>query len=168
MKILSLAFQVLGLATLTQASYINYTTVAGYFMQDEASTDAETFVYVRRSNENRPPIPSLSLTCSVKYEENFGLINRTYAADLDHPASKDMTQWQRFYREVVRLNQQSPSNVEFKVFFFGRHGDGYHNDAQTYYGTPAWNVCADHKLCSMVFFLIALHDSDSIVTVLLG
>ncbi|KAJ5559604.1 hypothetical protein N7513_002003 [Penicillium frequentans] len=118
MKILSWAFPVLGLATLIQASYINYTTVTGYFMQDEASTDAGTFVY---------------------YEENFGLINRTYAADFDDPASKDMTQWQRFYREVVRLNQKSPSNVEFKVFFFGRHGDGYHNDAQTYYGTPAWN-----------------------------
>lgn len=57
MKILSLAFPVLGLATLIQASYINYTTVTGYFMQDEASTDADTFVYVRRFNENRlyPP-----------------------------------------------------------------------------------------------------------------
>jgi hypothetical protein len=22
----------------------------------------------------------------------------------------------------------------------GRHGEGWHNAAETYYGTPAWNV----------------------------
>lgn len=52
--------------------------------------------------------------------------------------------------------QQAPSNVQFKVFFFGRHGDGYHNDAQDYYGTPAWNVCADDKFFFMSFFLLLL------------
>ncbi|CAL5873024.1 uncharacterized protein PFLUO_LOCUS7293 [Penicillium psychrofluorescens] len=118
MKISTLHTAVLGLAALAKASYINYTTVTGYFMQDEVSTDPSTFVY---------------------YEENFGLINRTYEGETYNRNSKDLTQWQRFYNEVVRLNQESPCNVEYKVFFFGRHGDGYHNDAQAYYGTPAWN-----------------------------
>lgn len=53
MKIFSLAFAVLRLANLIEASYINYTAVTGYFMQDEASTNAETFVYVRKFHENR-------------------------------------------------------------------------------------------------------------------
>jgi hypothetical protein len=38
-------------ATTASASYINYTTVTGYFLQDEASTDPSTFVYVC------PPFP---------------------------------------------------------------------------------------------------------------
>jgi broad specificity phosphatase PhoE len=30
--------------------------------------------------------------------------------------------------------------VQYKVLFMGRHGEGYHNVAEAYYGTPAWNV----------------------------
>lgn len=46
MKLCTLQTAILGLAALAKASYINYTTVTGYFLQDEASTDASTFVYV--------------------------------------------------------------------------------------------------------------------------
>jgi hypothetical protein len=28
----------------------------------------------------------------------------------------------------------------YKVLFMGRHGEGFHNAAESYYGTPAWNV----------------------------
>lgn len=31
--------------------------------------------------------------------------------------------------------------MQYKVLYMGRHGEGYHNTAETYYGTPAWNVC---------------------------
>lgn len=34
----------------TAAGYLNYTTVTGYFLQDEASTNATTFDYVRPLN----------------------------------------------------------------------------------------------------------------------
>jgi hypothetical protein len=73
---------------------------------------------------------------------NFGLINRTYPFDKGHGAkiNNQLTQWERFYRQVVELNRQSPPNVDYKVLFLGRHGDGWHNAAETYYGTPAWNV----------------------------
>ena len=98
-------------------SYINYTTVTGYFLQDEASTNATTFNFITT---------------------NFGLINQTYTNDSgrNHPNS---TQWQRFSNQVSLLNHQAPHGVEYKVLFMGRHGDGYHNDAQAFYGTPAWN-----------------------------
>lgn len=36
----------LAAAVVANASYINYTTVTGYFLQDDPSTDSSTFVYV--------------------------------------------------------------------------------------------------------------------------
>ncbi|KAF7903206.1 uncharacterized protein EAF01_006255 [Botrytis porri] len=71
-------------------SWINYTAVPGFFLQDEATTVPSTFDYT---------------------QWNFGLLNRTYPTD-SH-ASKNTSQWERFEK--------------------------YHNAAETYYGTPAWN-----------------------------
>ena len=99
-------------------SYINYTTVTGYFLQDEPSTNASTFNFMTT---------------------NFGLINRTYPADATLHFHKNLTQWQRFKHQVTQLNREAPRGIEYKLLYMGRHGDGYHNDAQAYYGTPAWN-----------------------------
>ena len=111
------------LATSTEASknvhtYINYTTIAGYFLQDEPLTNATTFNFT---------------------STNFGLINRTYPNDLSTHGGSRLTQWQRFKRQVSHLNRHAPRDVEYKVLYMGRHGNGYHNAAETYYGTPAWN-----------------------------
>ena len=99
-------------------TYINYTTVTGYFLQDEPSTNASIFSFT---------------------STNFGLINRTYPSDSTLPHNKNLTQWQRFEHQVVQLNRDAPRNTQYKLLFLGRHGDGYHNDAQAFYGTPAWN-----------------------------
>ncbi|SMR48012.1 unnamed protein product [Zymoseptoria tritici ST99CH_3D1] len=96
--------------------YIKYTTVKGYFLQDEPSTNATTFNYTTT---------------------NFGLINRTYPATEDLCAN--LTQWQLFSRQVDALNAAAPLNTVYKTIFMGRHGEGYHNAAESYYGTPAWN-----------------------------
>jgi broad specificity phosphatase PhoE len=37
------------------------------------------------------------------------------------------------------LNRKSGKDVDYKLLFLGRHGEGWHNAAETYYGTPAWN-----------------------------
>jgi hypothetical protein len=66
------------------------------------------------------------------------LINRTYPTD--NECDKSFTQWQKFEHYVDVLNAKSGRNVNYKVLFMGRHGEGYHNAAETYYGTPAWNV----------------------------
>lgn len=102
----------------TPSSYINYTTVTGYFLQDEPSTNASTFNFMTR---------------------NFGLINRTYPADTTLHSHHNLTQWQRFKHQVTQLNHEAPPGTEYRLLYMGRHGDGYHNDAQAYYGTPAWN-----------------------------
>lgn len=99
-------------------AYINYTTVPGYFLQDDPSTNATTFNFTA---------------------VNFGLINRTYPADAECDNLKNKTQWQRFAAQVSLLQRQAPSNVQYKLLYMGRHGEGYHNAAQDFYGTPAWN-----------------------------
>jgi hypothetical protein len=71
---------------------------------------------------------------------NFGLIDRAYDTDADYDPNHQKTQWQRFERKVSRLNRDSGREVQFKVLYLGRHGEGYHNVAEAFYGTPAWNV----------------------------
>lgn len=68
---------------------------------------------------------------------NFGLINQTYSTDSSSTAQ--LTQWQRFNSLVKQLNSNAAANVAYKLLFIGRHGEGYHNAAQTYYGNAAWD-----------------------------
>lgn len=49
MKVSALGQALLGVSTSVQASTIEYSTVTGYFLQDETSTDTSTFDYVRIS-----------------------------------------------------------------------------------------------------------------------
>jgi len=67
---------------------------------------------------------------------NFGLINKTYPGT----GAGNATQWQRFTQVVDSLNADSDLDTVYKVLFMGRHGEGFHNAAESYYGTPAWNV----------------------------
>ena len=110
---------VLGLTATTQVyAYLNYTTVTGYFLQDDPSTNATTFNFTAT---------------------NFGLINRTYPTDSTCDPHGTGTQWSRFACQVDALNKAAPSGVSYRVLYMGRHGDGFHNDAEAFYGTPAWN-----------------------------
>ncbi|KAL4952622.1 histidine phosphatase superfamily [Aspergillus filifer] len=106
-------------AAASAAKHINYTTVKGYFAQDDPSTDPSTFDYTAH---------------------NFGLLDRAYEADqFSTPGSKNLTQWQRFHRQLEYLNDNAPGHVSYKLLFMGRHGEGWHNAAEDFYGTPAWN-----------------------------
>ena len=68
---------------------------------------------------------------------NFGLINQTYPTDPSNAAS--LSQWQKFALVVANLTKTAPSNIQYKLIWMGRHGEGFHNAAETFYGTPAWN-----------------------------
>ena len=125
MSILLAAATIIGLTGFTTANNqidhsknINYITATGYFFQDEPTTNATTFNFTAT---------------------NFGLINRTYSTDQSYDPHGMKTQWQRFAYHITDLNRNSPHHVQYKLLFLGRHGDGYHNDAQAFYGTPAWN-----------------------------
>ncbi|OQO05749.1 hypothetical protein B0A48_09843 [Cryoendolithus antarcticus] len=95
------------------SGYTKYSTVTGYFLQDDASTNASTFDYTAT---------------------NFGL-----KSNFTGGSCGNLTDWQRFASVVNSLNANAPLNTVYKVFWLGRHGEGFHNAAETYYGTPAWN-----------------------------
>ena len=52
----------------------------------------------------------------------------------------EKTEWQRFENEVKRLNDESSPNVQYKVLYIARHGQGVHNVAERKHTRPAWNV----------------------------
>jgi hypothetical protein len=41
---------------------------------------------------------------------------------------------------VRALNAQAGPDVQYKVLYMGRHGEGFHNVAESWYGTDAWDV----------------------------
>ncbi|OCK82547.1 phosphoglycerate mutase-like protein [Lepidopterella palustris CBS 459.81] len=104
--------------------YVNYTVVPGLFQQDDPATNASTF----------------NFTAS-----NFGLIDRTYPTDSSCENGSQATQWQRLAHYIRTLNNEAPRNVEYKLLYMGRHGEGWHNAAESYYGTPAWNCFWSEK-----------------------
>jgi broad specificity phosphatase PhoE len=104
-----------------------YTTLTGYFQQDEQDTDAATFKFMNK---------------------NFGLLSRDYDSDTSLPGGgKDLTQWQRFEHHVSTLNTEHNDKTKrhggadtgYILLFLGRHGNGYHNVAERYYGNAAWD-----------------------------
>ncbi|KAI1410468.1 phosphoglycerate mutase-like protein [Hypoxylon sp. FL1857] len=99
-------------------STINYTTISGFFQQDDPATDSSSFDYTTT---------------------NYGLIDRSYPTDGEFDPGKEKTQWERFAYYVNSINRGCDRNTQYKVLFMGRHGEGYHNAAESYYGTPAWN-----------------------------
>ncbi|KKA18373.1 Phosphoglycerate mutase family protein [Rasamsonia emersonii CBS 393.64] len=102
----------------SSSSYLRYSTVTGYFLQDEPDTDPSTFDYAAT---------------------NFGLINRTYDTDAEFDPHGEKTQWERFEYKVRSLNREADDKTQYKVLFMGRHGQGYHNVAESFYGTEAWD-----------------------------
>lgn len=70
-------------------------------------------------------------------KQNFGLIERDYDTDQEEDVEK--SQWQRFEKYVRHVNGKSGDKESFKVLFLGRHGQGWHNVAETKYGTAAWD-----------------------------
>ncbi|OAA65581.1 Histidine phosphatase superfamily, clade-1 [Niveomyces insectorum RCEF 264] len=107
---------------------VEYTTLTGFFLQDEASTDPLGFDYATT---------------------NFGLINRPYPTDDTLADAANKTQWERFAHHVDTLNVHAAAaadaiaadgRAQYKVLIMGRHGEGVHNAAETYYGTPAWDA----------------------------
>ena len=36
--------------------------------------------------------------------------------------------------------------MQYKLLYMGRHGEGYHNVAEAFYGTPAWDVSETEPL----------------------
>ena len=79
-----------------------------------------------------------------KAKENFGLIPRAYPSDETLQDVESKTPWQRFEHYVKTLNGNAEEGTEYKVLYLGRHGQGYHNVAESRYGTKLWDVSSAH------------------------
>ncbi|EXJ94834.1 hypothetical protein A1O1_03232 [Capronia coronata CBS 617.96] len=105
-----------------------YATLQGYFLQDDPRTKAAGFQFM---------------------ENNFGLVQRPYDSDEDLPdRGQGKTAWQRFEHHISSLNNAATRKrhetgedvvTQYKLLFLGRHGNGYHNIAERYYGSEAWD-----------------------------
>ncbi|KAI5197062.1 phosphoglycerate mutase family protein [Aureobasidium subglaciale] len=95
-----------------------FSIVPNIFKQALADTDADAFDYAK---------------------ENFGLIDQVYPSDDTLEDASGKTQWQRFEHYIHELNKNASPGVEYKVLYLGRHGQGYHNVAETRYGTKLWD-----------------------------
>lgn len=115
-----------------------YTTMPGYFLQADHDTKPAGFDFMAN---------------------NFGLVDRKYDSDESLPDNgADMTTWQRFEHHITSLNRavrdedkrlrrrhgdddddEEETQTRYILFFLGRHGNGYHNIAERYYGSLAWD-----------------------------
>ncbi|KAL0567180.1 putative phosphoglycerate mutase pmu1 [Marasmius crinis-equi] len=91
----------------------NYTFVPGFFIQDNSST--------ADANESNNEL------FDAQVPPRFGLID-----------SSD-NRWAALQDQIRKLNRDSPSNERHKLVIFARHGQGFHNVAETKYGTQAWD-----------------------------
>lgn len=89
----------------------NYTIVEGFFQQSSAGYNNSD-----RGSERDP------------LEHSFGLVDTSHE------------RWSRFQTELDRLNEQSDKHTAYKVLFVARHGQGWHNVAESKYGSAAWNL----------------------------
>ncbi|KAG8907881.1 hypothetical protein FRB99_001740 [Tulasnella sp. 403] len=48
--------------------------------------------------------------------------------------------WTSFKKKIRTLNKEAKKGTSYKVLFLGRHGEGYHNVGQEYYGLDAWDA----------------------------
>jgi len=117
--------------------YYKFETVKGFFAQSEDETDDTKFDFV---NSPCSFIGRASLTCGdfLQRKQNFGLIDREYGTEERVEEAK--RQWQSFEKYVRDLDEKTEKGVSYKVLFLGRHGQGWHNVAETKYGTRAWDV----------------------------
>lgn len=59
--------------------------------------------------------------------------------------------WAQTLADLRALNEASAPNVVYKLFFLGRHGQGFHNLANIKYGEKEWNehwlkICGDGEI----------------------
>lgn len=88
-----------------------------------------------------PSLPDTDASTFDPTTTNFGLIHQTYPSDstLATDNENPPTDWQRFAHHLSTLNTGSPPHISHHILFLSRHGQGYHNLAESFYGADAWD-----------------------------
>jgi len=100
------------------ASHLRYSSIKDFFLQADPATDPTGFDYV---------------------SSNMGLIERSYPTDDSFDPHRQKSQWQRFEFYVKHLNANNPKGTSTKLLYLARHGQGFHNVAESFYGTHDWD-----------------------------
>ncbi|GAB1317788.1 putative phosphoglycerate mutase pmu1 [Madurella fahalii] len=95
-----------------------YSTEPGYFTQEDPSI-----------NGNPPDYTKIE----------YGLIDRPYATDSTFDPTGQKPKWERFANFVTSLNHRAGTGAVYKLLYLARHGEAYHNVAQSYYGARCWD-----------------------------
>ncbi|KAF8468813.1 phosphoglycerate mutase family protein [Kalaharituber pfeilii] len=113
----------------TKWESIKYSTVTGFFAQDLPETNEDSFDYI---------------SSNFGLLDNFKLKSRHLEGVLIE--ERDVTtsttkkpRWREFIQAIKKLNKMTPDNVQYKVLFLARHGQGFHNVAESYYTTHLWD-----------------------------
>ncbi|GME99899.1 unnamed protein product [Ambrosiozyma monospora] len=56
----------------------------------------------------------------------------------DNLGLNDNLTWPEFKQQILDLNENAEPGVEYKVIYFGRHGQAWHNAANDFYGEAFW------------------------------
>jgi hypothetical protein len=70
---------------------------------------------------------------------NLGLLERSYPTDLASESLEESTQWERFHRYIRHLNANN-ANMQYKLLYLIRHGEGLHNVKEREVGRAEWDV----------------------------
>lgn len=70
---------------------------------------------------------------------NLGLLERSYPTDFTSESLEESTQWQRFHRYIRHLNTDN-ANMQYKLLYLIRHGEGLHNVKEREVGRAEWDV----------------------------
>ncbi|KAI5791074.1 phosphoglycerate mutase [Geopyxis carbonaria] len=82
---------------------------------------------------------------TITYETVRGFfaqdLDETDAAGFDYKAQNFgvLTPWPHFTRSIAALNAHAPHGTRYVVLFLARHGEGWHNVAESYYGKHLWD-----------------------------
>ncbi|ORX37383.1 histidine phosphatase superfamily [Kockovaella imperatae] len=71
--------------------------------------------------------PSFNSSGYDLLQDSFGLID------------KSPNRWKNLEAHVTQLNKEADAHTTYKLIYIARHGEGFHNLAQSIYGTPAWD-----------------------------
>ncbi|KAI0867776.1 phosphoglycerate mutase-like protein [Hypoxylon argillaceum] len=69
----------------------------------------------------------------------LGLINRTYPTDEEFDPTSEKTQWARFAYFLEQQNKQGTGNTQYKLIYYIRHGEGFHNVKESQVGREEWD-----------------------------
>ena len=105
----------------TKTTHNIYTAPTSYFLQSHPATNASTF---------------------DPFSHSLGLIPQPYDSDTSFPSlgHTKSSQWPRFIHHLRTLNAHSSSTGIFhRLLILTRHGEGWHNVAERFFGTERWD-----------------------------